>query len=51
MSDDVTWRMGVTLIDAIHTLCWFLRWVLDEDERRALRTDNERLWSRIGDLT
>lgn len=22
---------------AIPTLCWFLRWVLDEDERRALR--------------
>lgn len=22
---------------AILTLCWFLRWVLDEDERRALR--------------
>lgn len=36
---------------AILTLCWFLRWVLDEDERRALRADDERLWSWIGNLT
>ena len=25
------------LVHCVTTLCWFLRWVLDEDERRAYR--------------
>lgn len=28
---------------AAAALCWFLRWVLDENERRALRNDYDQL--------
>lgn len=36
---------------AISALCWFLRWVLDEDERRWFEAELDRLHRRIGDMT